>query len=314
MLSTFRDLLGIFGDNILPLLFLMLAGYGVQRRFGLDLRTLSRINLYLFVPGLAINALSKAKLAHGDLLRVMAFVLLLQAMLFSIGRIWGAIRGYSTPLRSAFCCSLMFYNSGNFGYPLIALLFGAASPAVGLQAIVLATQNVTTYSLGQMIIRGPSIGFGRALLEYFRMPFPYAVGLGILLQQTGRVLPGPLDRAVEQFANGLVPVALSTLGAQLAMVRWSGRLRPVAVAVFVRLLGGPLLALGLLHLLGWQGLLAQTLLISSTTPTAVNTTILAVEYDNEPEFASQVVLISTLLCAVTVTIFIQLARILYPVG
>jgi len=312
VLDTLHALLRIFGENILPLLLLIAAGYTVQRRLGLEMRTLSRLNMYLFVPCLALNALSKAKLSQGDLLRVVAFVLALQACLFGLGRAWGGLRRYPTSLRSAFCCSLMFYNSGNYGYPLIALLFGAASPAVGLQAIVLATQNATTFSFGQMIIRGPHIGLRKAALEFLRMPFAYAVALGIVLQQTGRVLPGPLDKAVELVAGGLVPVALSTLGAQLALVRWSGRLRPVLLAALLRLLGGPALALGLLLLLGWKGLLAQQLLISSTVPTAVNTTILAIEFDNEPEFASQAVMLSTLLSALTVTVFIQLARVLFP--
>jgi len=312
LFETLGALLQIFGENILPLLILIAAGFTVQRRLGMDMRTLSRLNMYLFVPCLALNALSKAKLSSTDLLRVAGFVMVLQFSLYLLGLGWGKLRRYPASLRSAFCCSIMFYNSGNYGYPLIALLFGAASPAVGLQAIVLATQNATTFSFGQMIIRGPSIGFRRALLEFLRMPFFYAVTLGLVLQQTGRVLPGPLDKAVELFANGLVPVALSTLGAQLALVRWSGRLRPVVLSAVGRLIGGPSLALGLLLLLGWDGLLAQQLLISSTVPTAVNTTILAIEFDNEPEFASQAVMLSTLLSALTVTVFIQLARVLFP--
>ena len=312
MTDTLLKLLPIFEQNILPLLLLIGTGFLVQKRIGLEMRTLSRLNMYIFVPALALNALSKAVLSTGDLVRVIAFVMTLQTALYLLGRGWGKLRGYPTSLGSAFCCSLMFYNSGNYGYPLIALLFGAASPAVGLQAIVLATQNATTFSAGQMIIRGPQIGLRKAAVEFLRMPFPYAVGLGILLQRTPLALPGPLDKAVELVADGLVPVALVTLGAQLALVRWSGRMRPVVLAALLRLIGGPMIALGLLLLLGWQGLLAQQLLISSTVPTAVNTTILAIEFDNEPEFASQAVMVSTLLSALTVTIFIQIARSLFP--
>lgn len=43
-------------------------------------------------------------------------------------------------------------------------------------------------------------------------------------------------------------------------------------------------------------------------PTGVNSTILAEEYDNEPDFASQTVLISTLLNIVTMTALISLAK------
>lgn len=312
-MSGLAALAAIFGENILPLLLLIGLGFLLQRRFGLEMRTLSRLNLYLFVPALAVHALSHAELPLGNLFRVLAFVLTLQGCLYLLGRGWCRLRGYTAGLATAFPCALMFYNSGNFGYPLIALLFGAASPAVGLQAIVLATQNATVFSLGQVLIRGPQIGARKALLEYFKMPFPYAVLLGVLLQQTPLALPGFLEKTIKLAADGLVPVALSTLGAQLALVRWGGRVRCVTAAAVMRLAGGPMLAYLLLRLIGWQGLLAQVLLISSAVPTAVNTAILAIEFDNEPDFASQAVMVSTTASALTVTAVIYAAQRLFPV-
>ncbi len=312
-MSTLEALQTIFVRNVLPLLLLMALGWFVQRRVGLDMKTLSRLNMHIFVPALTVVALSRADLPASSLFRVVGFVLALQFSLFWVARGWSRTRGYSVGLSSAFACALIFYNSGNFGYPLIALLFGERSTAVGLQAMVLAVQNATTFSLGQVIIRGPQVGVWPALREYFRLPFPYALGLGLVLQRTGWRLPGPLGIAVELAAGGLVPIALVTLGAQLALVRWSRRLKPVAAACVLRLWGGPLLAYVLLRLLGWQGVLAQQLLISSAVPTAVNTSLLAVEFENEPDFAAQVVMTTTLLSALTLTVVIHVARLLFPV-
>jgi len=53
-------------------------------------------------------------------------------------------------------------------------------------------------------------------------------------------------------------------------------------------------------------------LISSGVPTAVNTALIAVDYDNCPGFASQTVLLSTLLCTLTLPAVIYTARILFP--
>ncbi len=311
-METARALATIFRDNILPLLLLMGLGFWLQRKMTLEMKTLSRLNVYIFVPALAIQALSHAELPLSSLFRVAGFVILLQTLLYGLAQGWSRLRGYPPGLTAAFTCATMFYNSGNYGYPLIALLFGASSPAVGCQAIVLAVQNATTFSLGQMLIRGPSIGARRALLEFLKMPFPYAIITGLTLQRTGWELPSVLAKTIEITAGGLVPVALTTLGAQLALVTANARVRAALMACCLRLLVGPLLALLLLLLLGWKGLLAQQLLISSTVPTAVNTTILAIEFDNEPEFAAQVVMLSTLSSAVTVTVFIHLARLIFP--
>ncbi|NUP98734.1 MAG: AEC family transporter [Armatimonadetes bacterium] len=311
-MSTVAALAVIFRDNILPLLILMGLGYLLQRRTGLEMKTLSRLNMHIFVPALAIHALSRAELPLEGLLRVVAYVALLQSSLFVVGRAWGYVRGYSVGMSAAFTCALIFYNSGNYGYPLIALLYGEDSPAVGFQAIVLAMQNLTTFSIGQVIIRGPQLGVRRALIEYFKMPFPYALGLGLVLQQTDWSLPTPLARTVEILAGGLVPLALVTLGAQLALVRWDRRVGAVLAACVLRLVVAPLLGLLLLLLFGWRGLLAQQLLISAAVPTAVNTAILAIEFENEPDFAAQAVMLSTLASAGSVTIFIYLAQRLFP--
>jgi predicted permease len=54
------------------------------------------------------------------------------------------------------------------------------------------------------------------------------------------------------------------------------------------------------------GIMAQILLIGSAFPTAVNSVILAVEFDGDHHFASQTVFTSTVMSAVTVSVIIAL--------
>ncbi len=48
-------------------------------------------------------------------------------------------------------------------------------------------------------------------------------------------------------------------------------------------------------------------------PTAVNSALIAVENDNHPDFATQVVIMTTILSALTMTGVIYLSNILFPV-
>jgi hypothetical protein len=57
-----------------------------------------------------------------------------------------------------------------------------------------------------------------------------------------------------------------------------------------------------------HGQIAETVIISSGFPTAVNAALLAYEYDNEPQYAAAAVFYSTLTSAVTVSGVIFLAR------
>ena len=102
-------------------------------------------------------------------------------------------------------------------------------------------------------------------------------------------------------------------GHQLALVRRDGAAYPVKLSVALRLLGGPLLGLGVFYSLRTAGLVmapfeAQVLLISTSFPTAVNCMLLCLEFHNHPDYAAQAVLYSTLLSPISVTLTIFLAQ------
>ena len=64
------------------------------------------------------------------------------------------------------------------------------------------------------------------------------------------------------------------------------------------------MALGIAHLVGLQGAALQAGVLQTSMPTAVITTILAVEFDVLPDFVTSVVFVSTLLSPLTVTLMI----------
>ena len=103
------------------------------------------------------------------------------------------------------------------------------------------------------------------------------------------------------------------MGVQLSKTKFDFRNINVNIAVFTRLIIGPMLALIFIYIIGFTGVIAQTILISYSVPTAVNTALIAVECDNNQSFASQEVMISTIFSAVTLTSVIYLAGILFPI-
>jgi predicted permease len=122
----------------------------------------------------------------------------------------------------------------------------------------------------------------------------------------------PIWPVLNYARNGLVPVALVTLGVQLSKSKFKLDNRDVYLAAFSRLILGPLIALALIFLFRLEGLVAQVLFISSSVPTAVNSALIAVESGNHPDFATQIVIVTTLLSAISMTITIFLANILFP--
>ena len=74
------------------------------------------------------------------------------------------------------------------------------------------------------------------------------------------------------------------------------------------MLGGPLLAFGLVKLFGFTGETARVMVLSASFPTAVNTALVAHEMGADHHFAAATVFWSTVFSMITVTLLIALLR------
>jgi hypothetical protein len=87
-----------------------------------------------------------------------------------------------------------------------------------------------------------------------------------------------------------------------------GALAPVSTATALRLVASVPIAFVVAQVLGLGGLPLHVGVVQAAMPTAVNTTILALEFDTWPQFVSNVVVAMTLGSLVTLTLLIALFR------
>ena len=205
----------------------------------------------------------------------------------------------------------MFYNSANYGIPVNDLVFRQDPFAMSIQIAVVAFQNTLLFSYGVFALNSINTGKLKALLAYFKMPLFYAMALGIIFNVVNLNLPNFLLTPINYLSNSLIAVVLLTLGAQIAYIRLKFTYVPLYISIITRLLIGPLLAYIIILIFGFEGIIAQALLISTAMPTSVNSAIIAQEYNNEPEFAAQTVVTSTLLSSLTLTFVIYMAMKLF---
>jgi len=313
----------IFYTIMLPILLLAGIGWVIQRRLGLDMATLRRLNFYFIMPALVYGALVSSPLAGGDVLTVVAFCLVCLVIQGALTYAIARLRRFPPDMRRAAMMTTMFYNSGNYGLPLQDLAFrgmGLGGAAKIYQTFVMITQNMVSFTVGILIVAG---GGGdrrwkQNLRHIARFPPLYALSAAlvtILIRQSlGDAAPAvadalaPLWIVVVLVKNAFIAVALLTLGAQLALVGRRTERHPVRMTLVLRLLVGPAIALAVIYTMGLTGLIAQVLLISSATPTAVNCMLLCLEFDNNTDFAARAVFYSTLLSPVTLTLVIFFAQ------
>ena len=283
---------------IIPVFLVAGLGYALRRRRDLDAKTLSSLNLYLFIPALVFASISRHGLEWDVFGRfALACVCMLAAMRTILGLIaWR--RGLEGAAHSAFLLT-MFMNLGNFGLPVCKFAFG--DEGLALAVVVMVCGSFLQNSVGIYFAQRSRLRAGDALLHVFRFPMIYAFVLALLVQRLNWQPPVALSRAIEITADAAIPIQLMILGIKLAETRLETS-ADVFIASAVRLCGGPLLALAVAGLVGLEGLAAKVLILQMSAPVAVGMAVFGVQFDVAPRFLASVVSWTFLLSVLTVSV------------
>lgn len=305
------EILSIFMNILLPILILIGIGAFLHLKFLFDLNTLAKINIYYLVPGLIFIRLYETELAWGLFFKVLLFFIFLTILLYFVSKVISKFLHFSKGLSIAFSHSVLFYNSGNYGVSVNDLAFRQDPVAMAVQVLVLTFQNLLVYSYGIISLQRIDRDALRKTVPYFKMPVLYAMFLGLGLNAFDIILPQFLYTSGSYVADALIAIALLTLGAQVVQLNFSRNMISVYLSVCTRLLISPVLAAIIIFFLDVDSITAQAMFIASAVPSSVNSAIIAQEYNNEPSFAAQAVLASTVFSALTVTIVIYLAKVIF---
>lgn len=314
----------ILGSNIVPIITIIGLGFMISRKFDLNIFTLSKLMFYAFLPAFIFYNLYSTDLSL-DLLQIIFLSITYMLANDLIARVVAKIRKYDVGMTNAFKNSIMFNNSGNIGVSLITLVFGSApyiidgntpylNQALTVQVMILVFINITTNTIGFYNAGRANMTIKKSLQQILSLPFIYLILLALLLKYYNvDITTTPIWPAIIYVKNGLVPMALLTLGVQLSKTEFDLMNIDVNISAFTRLIVGPILAFICIKIFGLSGITAQTVLISYSVPTAVNTALIAAECGNNSSFAAQQVMVSTVLSAITLTSVIFIAGILFPI-
>jgi predicted permease len=202
-----------------------------------------------------------------------------------------------------------FPNTANYGIPLSVFAF----PSVGRTTAVLYVvgSTVMMYTVGVYIAsRDAASSSLGAMRRVARLPLVYAVVAGVGASYVGF---GTDDSAfletLRLVGNSSIPLMLVVLGVQLARATPSGGVRDVALANVVRLVVAPLVAVPVVVALGFTDPdVARVVVLEASTPVAVTTVILTVEFGGDRDYAATAVLTTTVVSMVTVTLLVELLR------
>ncbi len=298
----------VFTQVLLPILVLVGFGWLLDRRARLDIGTLVKLNIYLFVPAFMFVHVVDSQLGGSQAARIMGFTATIIGSMFVLCALVGRWRHYPRDETRALQLATMFYNSGNYGIPLMALAFPGMGPV--MQVFIVLTQNISTFTVGLTLAASTQHSGWRLALPMLRQVSLWTILTAFLVRlfhvpvQDVRWIWVPL----QYISDSLVALALVTLGVQLSQTRARQSLSRIGWALGLRLLVAPLIAIALVPVFGFTGEEATIMIVSSSFPTAVNTALIAHEFNADSHFAAAAVFYTTLFSMLTVTVLITLLR------
>ena len=318
----------IIEHTILPIITLVAIGFYLDRYFKLDVKTLSKVLFYLIIPSFAFTNFYKTDFPATGV-PVMSSVLLLLVVASLIGTVVGKIRHYDRPMTAAFRNGIMFNNTGNLGVAMIMLVFSHdpfvvngqtpyLAEAMVVQVMIFLIQTTALNSLGLYQAGRGRLSVHDALKAVLRIPIVYVIILALLTKHVGIDMESFFFWPVMTMAsNAILPIAMLAIGIQLSRTKIDWFNREVWLASTIKLVIFPVI--GFFTIFLWNYFLpgsfspvaSLVFLIYCAVPTAVNTAMYAIEFDNCPSYATQVVMNTTVLSAVTMTLAIFFGNIIF---
>jgi malate permease and related proteins len=288
-----RLLLSIFADDIVPIFAIAAIGFLLARHFDASVKTVSKVSFNALSPCLIFNQLVASDITGFEFGRMALFCVLVTAAMGLAAWLAAVSLRLDRQTFSSFLLVVMFSNSGNYALPVVLFAFGRE--ALGYASVYFVTSAILVYTVGVFVAASGGQSLRRALVSLARVPAIYAVSAAGVVLLTRVALPLAVMRPIGMLSDAALPIMLIVMGMQLERVVRPEHPTAVAVAVALSLAVGPIVGVALSTLLGFAGPARQAAIVLASMPAAVVTTVLALEFDLDPSFATSVVLASTML-------------------
>jgi len=161
---------------------------------------------------------------------------------------------------------------------------------------------------------GKKVSFKSVGLSIVKNPFIIAIVLAVGLQLFGVYLPFAISETVRHSANMATALALICLGAAMKYHGFDARFKYAFVASLIKVIVLPIL-FGLVgFFMGFDDYDIVAFVILGGIPSAIAGYAMVVQMGGDVYIAGTIVVISTLLSAFTLTVFVYVMRVLGLVG
>lgn len=266
----------------------------------------------LFLPALGVWAMYRANIGmEAVLIPATAWITTLASLGLSLA-VYAMLApklGLTPREHGVLVISATFGNVTYLGLPVLQELYGNGAIKYALYYDLLATTPVL-WLVGAAVAgrfgSGESYSLRKSVRTVLMLPPLWGIALGMVLNFTGMLLPGPVLKALEMMGGLVVPLMIFSIGLSLTVpkVRHATAIVP---ALIIKLAIVPLISFGTAMALGLSGTALASCLVEGAMPTMVLTLLVAAMFGLDVSLAAFVIVVSTILAFFTLPIAASLS-------
>ena len=297
-------------NAMLLILAYLAIGLVLKRTNALPVNSGQVLNQY--VINVAVPAMILLHLPHLEMGREVLLPAVMPWVLFpiSIGFVLlsSKLLGWDRELTGALLIVVPLGNTSFLGFPMVEAFFGSA----GLPYAVIYDQVGSFIALAFFATLFAAV-YGNRNNQQERptvvsivkklLTFPPVLALVIALLFGMQSYPGVLDTLITSLAATLVPVVMIAVGFQLHFRILRADVVPFSIAMVIKLLLLPLLALGIMLSFGWQGLAAQVTVLEAAMPFMITGGAVAISAGLKPRLVASLIGYGVIAGLITVPIW-----------
>ena len=287
---------------LIPIFGVILLGWILKRLGLMPSWLLSLINDYVYYIGISVITFvslhdTSWKILLDPEVYILSVIPLLAAIVLALAV--AKFLKLKDGMFALFVICSFYGNTGYIGFPLNVAVQGPDS--LGMAAFISTIHTLVVFTLGIYLLKRYT-GSKAEAGKLHKLPVLWAALLGVLFSWV--MIPDLIRLPLALISDSTSPLALLATGAMIYGANIKSNLKEIGAISAIKLIALP--ALVVLTGLATQGsgLIYRTSLLEAATPVAVTNSILAAQFKTRDDFASEAIIISTILFAATLAVLL----------
>jgi malate permease and related proteins len=280
-----------------PVFVLASIGYGWRLTGApFDMPFVTRIIMYVAGPCLVFTSLSQLTLPLEQFWQMVGAMVVVTLGVAALSAVLIQILGLS---QRSFLPALTLGNTGNLGLPLCLFAFG--QEGLGLAVAIYVTNSLLQFTFVPLLHTRVSL-----VRTLFSTPMLWGAVAGLAVVVSDVHVPVWLANTLGALGDLLIPLMLMALGNTIGGLKAHNLPRAFGLGA-ARLIISFVVAVGVSYALGLSGVAQGVLVLQGAMPAAVFSYLFAARYERDADDVAGIVLVSTLLGAVTLPLLVSYA-------